>query len=213
VGTTVSMTELLLPDVSEFQPDVTWPEVVAANGGAAIMRAMYGSEHVDAAWYGGARRAAAHEAGVRVLGLYQYLVATQEVAPQAEAFIALVGALRPGEFAVLDLEEGDGDQSERALAWFAAVDAKLTYPGYHGAWLYSGAAFFQEHGLMRIAESSRHTWVADYSETPPPVPHALWQYTDAAPWPGIGTCDGSRYLGDLAALEACVGAGAKAAAA
>jgi lysozyme len=210
---TVSMTELLLPDVSEFQPDVTWAKVVAANGGAAIIRAMYGSEHVDAAWYGGARRAAAHEAGIRVLGLYQYLVAGHEVAPQAEAFIRLVGALRLGEFAVLDLEEGAGDQSERAHAWLSAVDAKLAYPGYHGAWLYSGAAFFQEHGLMGIAQSSRHTWVADYSATPPAVPHTLWQYTDAAAWPGIGTCDGSRFPGDLTALEAAVGGSAKAAAA
>jgi GH25 family lysozyme M1 (1,4-beta-N-acetylmuramidase) len=209
----VSMTELLLPDVSEYQPDVTWPEVVKVNGGAAIIRALYGAEHVDAAWYGGARRTSAHEAGVRVLGIYQYLVAAQEVAPQAEAFIQLVGTLRPGEFAVLDLEEGNGDQSVRAQAWLEAVDAKLTYPGYHGAWLYSGAAFFEEHGLMGIANSTRHTWVADYSATPPSVPHTLWQYTDAAPWAGIGTCDGSRFMGDLAALEVAVGGAAQSAAA
>jgi hypothetical protein len=168
------------------------------------MRAMYGSDHVDAAWYGGARRQAAHEAGVRVLGLYQYLVAAQPVAPQAAAFVATVGHLQPGEFAVLDLEEGDGDQSERAQAWFDSVDAHLTYPGYRGAWLYSDEAFFQERGLMAIAESSRHTWVACYAPTPPAVPHTLWQYTDATPWAGIGQCDSSRFAGTLEQLEQAV---------
>ncbi len=204
-ATVLRVTELILPDVSEYQPNVDWADVVKANGGAAIIRAMYGSQHVDAAWYGGARRTSAHQAGVKVLGIYQYLVAAQPVAPQAEAFISLVGKLQPGEFAVLDLEEGTGDQSERAKAWFAAVDAKLTYPGYRGGWLYSDAAFFEEHNLMGIADSSRHTWVAAYSSTPPSVPHTLWQYADNAPWTGIGTCDSSRFNGTLQELQAAIG--------
>ena len=107
---------------------------------------------------------------------------------------------------VLDLEEGDGDQSARAQAWLHAVDAGLTYPGYRGAWLYSDQAFFQEHGLMGIADSSRHTWVAAYGATPPSVPHTLWQYSDAVAWKGIGTCDSSRFAGTLGELEALVGA-------
>ena len=199
------MPELILPDVSEFQPNVQWPEVKAANGGAAIMRAMYGSGHVDKAWYGGARRHAAHEAGIHALGLYQYLVAAEPVEPQAQAFISLVGQLKPGEFAILDLEEGTGDQSARANAWLHAVDAHLTYPGYRGAWLYSGAAFFEEHGLMPIANSSRHTWVADYATTPPAVPHTLWQYSDAVAWKGIGTCDSSKFNGSLQDFEKAIG--------
>jgi GH25 family lysozyme M1 (1,4-beta-N-acetylmuramidase) len=183
---------------------VQWSDVVAANGGAAIIRANYGADHVDAAWYGGARRQSAHEAGVTALGMYQYLVAAQPVAPQAAAFVATVGHLAPGEFAVLDLEEGAGDQSERAKAWFDAVDAHLTYPGYHGAWLYSDEAFFQEHNLMAIAESSRHTWVASYGATPPTVPYTLWQYSDSVAWNGIGSCDSSRYAGTLAELTQAI---------
>src|SRR3954470_15028893 len=104
------MNPLNLPDVSEFQPDVNWADVVAHNGGAAIIRAMYGTGHVDAAWYGGARRADAHKAGVKALGIYQYLVAGEDAGAQAEAFVKLLGKLEPGEFAVLDLEEGGGSQ-------------------------------------------------------------------------------------------------------
>jgi GH25 family lysozyme M1 (1,4-beta-N-acetylmuramidase) len=193
-----------LPDVSEFQPNVTWADVAAHNGGAAIMRAMYGADHVDRAWYGGARRADAHKAGVHVLGLYQYLVAAQDPVAQAEAFVKLVGKLEPGEFAVLDLEEGAGNQLERAKAWLSHVDAKLTYPGYKGAWLYSGASFFESAGLMPIADSHRHTWVADYASSAPAVPHTLWQNSDGVEWPGIGKCDNSVFGGDVKALRAAV---------
>jgi GH25 family lysozyme M1 (1,4-beta-N-acetylmuramidase) len=56
---------LHLPDVSEFQPNVDWGQVVQDTGGAAIIRAMCGTSHVDRAWYNGARRADAHEKGMR----------------------------------------------------------------------------------------------------------------------------------------------------
>jgi GH25 family lysozyme M1 (1,4-beta-N-acetylmuramidase) len=202
----VRVPELLLPDVSEFQPDVAWKEVAAANGGAAIIRALYGSARVDEAWAAGAREKA-HAGGVHVLGIYQYLVGSEPVAPQAARFIEVVGRLEPGEFAVLDLEEGVGDQAERAKVWFETVDAKLTYPGYHGAWLYSGASFLTSAGLLPIAESPRHTWVADYSASPPSVPHTLWQYSDAAPWKGIGHCDSSKFDGTLQELREKIASG------
>jgi GH25 family lysozyme M1 (1,4-beta-N-acetylmuramidase) len=192
------MNPLNLPDVSEFQPDVTWPEIVAHNGGAAIIRALYGTGHLDAAWYGGARRLDAHKAGVKALGIYQYLVATEDALAQAEEFVKVVGKLEPGEFAVLDLEEGGGSQLARAEEWLKYVDEHLTYPGSKGAWLYSSNSFFGSAGLMPIADSSRHTWVADYGARPT-VPHTLWQNSQATQWPGIPkACDNSVFDGDLA---------------
>ncbi|MDQ3739599.1 MAG: glycoside hydrolase family 25 protein [Actinomycetota bacterium] len=200
------MNPLNLPDVSEFQPNVDWKAVAAHNGGAAIIRALYGTSHVDKAWYGGARRKEAHQDGIKVLGIYQYLVAGQDAVAQANAFVQLVGHLAPGEFAVLDLEEGSGSQLARAEAWLQHVDAHLTYPGYKGAWLYSGASFFQSAGLMPIANSKRHTWVAAYGQShPPSVPHTLWQNSSGVQWPGIGKCDNSIYMGDLHGLRAAIG--------
>lgn len=189
--------------MSEFQPNVNWAKVVQKNGGAAIIRALYGANHVDHAWFNGGRRADARAKGVHALGIYQYLVKDQDPVQQAEKFVSLIGSLHPGEFAIVDLEEGDGDQSARAHAWLSHVDAKLTYPGYKGAWLYSGEAFFKEHGLMPIANSSRHTWVAAYRDAPlPDVPHTLWQHSDKEAWPGIGNCDCSTFNGDLPGLLA-----------
>jgi GH25 family lysozyme M1 (1,4-beta-N-acetylmuramidase) len=194
---------LHLPDVSEFQANVDWAKVSQKNGGAAVIRALYGTSHVDHAWYNGARRKDARTKGIRALGIYQYLVKNQDAVAQADAFVKLVGTLEPGEFAVLDLEEGDGDQSARAQAWLDRVDAKLSYPGYAGAWLYSGQSFFKDHGLMPIANSARHTWVASYSQSQPKdVPHTLWQHTDRESWPGVGSCDCSIFNGDLDGLLA-----------
>lgn len=208
------MPQLHLPDVSEFQPNVDWAAVARRNGGAAVIRALYGQNRVDHAWYGGARRADARKRGIKVLGIYQYLVAGQDALAQARAFVQLVGRLEPGEFAVVDVEEGRGSQLARAGAWLDYVDQHLTYPGYRGAWLYAGSAFFTDHGLMPIAQSRRHTWVASYGTTEPShVPHSLWQHTDREAWPGIGHCDCSVYNGDLDSLMRTVCDGASAGAA
>lgn len=198
------MNPLHLPDVSEFQPNVDWAAVAQRNGGAAVIRALYGSGHVDKAWYGGARRTDAHSKGIKLLGIYQYVTASEDAAAQAHALVNLLGRLEPHEFVVIDLEEGTGNQAGRAQQWLSVADQHLTYPGYRGAWLYSGASFFQEHGLMGIAQSTRHTWVAAYQSAPPPVPHTLWQHTDSEPWPGIGSCDCSIYNGTLQQLAVAI---------
>jgi GH25 family lysozyme M1 (1,4-beta-N-acetylmuramidase) len=208
------MAELHLPDVSEFQPNVDWPAVAKHNGGAAIIRALYGAEHVDKVWAAG-RRHAAHKAGIGVLGIYQYLRADEDPVAQARAFVGQVGKLERGEFAVLDLEEGAGGQSHRAKAWLDYVDEHLTYGGYHRAWLYSGDAFLRSQLTPFVGpqDHSRRIWVADYGAKPD-VRHDLWQHTDgthAVPndwhqhgWPGIGRCDCSVFAGTLQEFRAKV---------
>jgi GH25 family lysozyme M1 (1,4-beta-N-acetylmuramidase) len=198
------MPDTHLPDVSEFQPNVTWPQVVAHNGGAGIVRAHNGYR-TDNCWYGGARRTAAEQAGCRVLGFYAYLPKEIDPVTSARALASVVGSLKPGQFAILDLEEGTGDQDPRAVAWLNECDRLLTYPGYHGAWLYSGDNFYHVDNLMPIANSNRHTWVAAYGQGEPnDVPHTLWQHSSSEAWPGIGACDCSIFHGDVAALEAKV---------
>jgi len=206
------MPELHLPDVSEFQPSVDWGKVVEKNGGAAIIRALYGSSHVDKMWTAG-RRESAHEHGVKVLGIYHYLTKDEDPLVQAEAFVRTVGTLRRSEFAVLDLEEGAGDQSARAKHWLDYVDAHLTYLGYRRAWLYSSDAFLGGQLHEFLTKSHRSIWAADYGARPN-ARHVLWQHTDgthAVPpdwhrqgWPGIGHCDCSVFDGTLTEFKALV---------
>lgn len=208
---------LLLPDVSEFQspaegsaPD--WAGIKARNGGAAIIRVGYGNAHLDGMLV--SNRAKIKSLKFGFTGLYQYLRAGQDVRSQARAFIKWIGpALNPGEIPILDLEEGNGDQSGRASQWFGIIDTAygLTCrPLPERSWLYSGENFAETHGLAPIFASARRTWVAAYRDTEPALGHTLWQCTNGKAgahrtnWPGCGFCDTSVYHGTLAQLAAVV---------
>jgi len=196
---------LLLPDVSEFQPHTDMHGIKAANGGAAIIRACYGTSHPDAVF--AKLRAAA--SGFSFLGIYMYLTAAQDAATQAHAFVRLVGHLAPHEVPILDLEEGMGNQAARAAAWLGVVDEAFgltPLPLGKRSWVYSGEAFAQGHGLGPLFASARHTWVAAYRGTEPVIGHTLWQSTNGlvgshvTSWPGAGHCDTNVYHGTLAQL-------------
>jgi Glycosyl hydrolases family 25 len=205
------MTTLLLPDLSEFQPDADMAAIKRLNGGAAIVRACYGASHPDKVF--AKHRAAAAAAGFSFLGLYQFARADQDIRDQAMAFCAIVGKLGPHEVPILDLELGTGPQLTRATEWFYVVDQAfglLSLPLDKRSWLYSGVSYEASHNLGGIFASARHTWVAAYGPTEPTVGHTLWQCTNGTAgvhitdWPGAGKCDTSLYHGTLADLAALI---------
>jgi hypothetical protein len=194
---------VLLPDLSEFQPHADMAAIKAKNGGAAIIRACYGTSHPDHAF----RTLRSHAAGFSFLGIYMYVVAGQGIPAQASAFCDIVGTLGPHEFPVMDLEEGDGDQSVRAAEWLTLVGLKLR----KRPWLYSGLNYAETHGLAPIFNGPEiHTWVAAYGNAEPGLGHTLWQSTNGqtgahrTDWPGAGFCDTSVYHGTLAELSALI---------
>jgi hypothetical protein len=182
---------VLLADVSEFQPNIV--DAVYLNWSKAIIiRAAYGDAHDDKAWFGGQRRDFLHAGGVRFLGIYQYIVASQDPVQQAGALSALVGSLRPGERIIGDLEEGTGDQSGRWLAWSSEIKKLLGQM----PWNYSGLNFAAAHGIAPV------DWVAAYQAPEPTVAHKLWQFTDAFTIPGVGSADCSVFHGTIEQLAA-----------
>ena len=185
-----SSPSVYLADVSEFQPDLVDARYLAWSK-AIVIRAMYGDQHDDGAWYGGQRRALLHQGGARFVGLYQYLVAGQDAAAQARAFVSLVGKLQPGELPICDLEEGSGNQWARWQTWKTIVADGLGIT----PWLYSGLYFASAHGLLP-------EWVAAYGQAEPAVPHLMWQFTAGFNVPGIGTCDCSVFHGTIDQLAA-----------
>jgi len=192
-----STRSILLADVSGFQPDVDDP-VYLAWSKAVIIRAMYGEDMDDGAWYGGARRGDLHAGGAVFLGIYQFLVPGQDPAGQARALASLLGPLRPGELPIADLETGDGDQAAVWEAWRAEILAaypQLARTPAGGPWLYSGLDFAE-------AKRLQPQWVAAYQQDEPAFPHQMWQFTASYPVPGIGSCDCSAYHGSSAELAA-----------
>lgn len=196
-----------VPDLSEWQSGpVDFSAVKAYNGGAVIIRVAYGAYHPDN--YFSVRRAQAHAAGMRVLGLYAYLVASQDAATQARAWLQLVGHLLPGEFFALDVEEGSGNQLARVTGVLDMLRAGL------GAepWLYTGPYFALQTGLTPLM-NTQTGWLADYIDSEPSDPaHVLWQHTNGTladiscqPIPGIGVpCDCSIFNGTIDQLAALV---------
>jgi len=202
---------LLLPDISEFQANADLKGIKAMNGGAVIIRAAYGTGHPDSAFT--RHRAAAAALGYPFTGIYQYLRAGQDAAAQARVFCRLIGNLGRHEVPILDLEEGDGNQSARAAAWSGVVDQAFglaRLPLNKRSWLYSGEWFAENAGLAGIFASARHTWAAAYGSTEPALGHTLWQCTNGkvgvhiTSWPGAGRCDTSLYHGTLAQLAALI---------
>jgi GH25 family lysozyme M1 (1,4-beta-N-acetylmuramidase) len=198
-----------LPDISEFQGFVAHQALVdgcRAEYGAAIViaRVCYGAGHVDD--QADRNIDGLRAAGVDALGLYAYLVAGQDPVVQADTFCRVIqahGGLRRNEFIVCDDEEGSGDQSGRVDAFLERANAVLQASASQDMW-YSGLYFALAHHL----EAARgHRWIASYGTAEPiAVSHDLWQYADAASFPGVsGPCDASVFHGSLADFLAIIG--------
>lgn len=186
---------VLMADVSEFEPDITDP-VYLQWSKAIIIRAAYGTSHEDHAWYGGQRRQLLHDGGARFLGIYQYLVAGQSGAAQADALHNIVGSLQPGEVIIADYEEGN---HKMLSDWFGEM-IRLGFP-HKQTWAYSYPFF----GLANSAFPCE--WVASYSNVEPTAfplaPHVLWQFTAGYKVPGVpGWTDASVYHGSIDQLAA-----------
>lgn len=178
---------ITLADVSEFQSNVDAPAYLKSGHTCIIARAHNGWRP-DKFWP--TRRDYLRHFPFDAIGWYQYLVAGKDSAQQAHDFIAAVGDLRANEFVILDHEEGGGDQTGRAQAWFAVVDPHYGKPST----LYSGE-YFGKDQLGGWDHWRRPRWMAAYQGQEPSLPHELWQNTDKGVFPGIGTCDGNIYHG------------------
>lgn len=202
-GTLTRVTTLLVPDISEWQGQVDWPALVAAQYPAAIIR-VYNGTRADYEY--SRNREQAHTAGIRALGLYAYLDAGRPVIEQAAAFCGLVGHLEPGEWPIVDCETGS-DAEQRVHDWVAYVAHTL---GWGDVWQYSGESFYRDQNLGADGVPASRTWLAAYGPTAPSEAHELWQYTDHRTVTGIsGPVDCSEFAGDITALLAAVGWPAK----
>lgn len=182
----------LLADVSEFQQDIA-DAVYLQWSKAIVIRAAYGDQHDDHAWYGGQRRDLLHQLGARFVGIYQYLVSGQDGAAQADALRRLVGAIRPGEVLIADFEEG---QHAMLTAWYDRMLSEYGPWIRPYLWTYTGLFFGEAQGVMPVE------WVAAYGQSEPAGTHKLWQFTSSFPVPGIGSADCSVFHGTIDELAA-----------
>jgi GH25 family lysozyme M1 (1,4-beta-N-acetylmuramidase) len=187
-------------DISHYQKTADFALARQSGIAAAILKASEGAVAVDPAFAGRAAEAAA--AGL-LIGAYHFLDGSDPVA-QAGHFLATVGAALPQALLALDLERNPGGASATADAAASAADHIRARTGrwplvYAGRW-----SLRAPHPVLAQCP----LWLPEYGAAPVCPPGwdewRLWQYTDgrtgAAPVPGIGRCDRSRFAGARADL-------------
>lgn len=204
-------TILIIADTNEFHPlldgrkyrDSHEPD--GTNHPVVILRATYSNSHPDNAY--GTSIAEARDAKLLV-GHYGYMAGGVDAASQGHFFGSIVkahGGLKPGDTIWCDDEEGAGDQVARVKAFLNAARGVLhNDPAVEG--VYSGAAFYNAHGLGSLPGGVLR-WIAAYDQ---PDPHIagedLWQFTDKRVIPGVsGACDASIFKGTVDDIMKLVG--------
>ena len=194
------MTNLLLADISSWQPAVLDWQAYAAWSSQVILRASQGvgvpDTHFDAYWIG------ATGAGIDRIGVYHYAYPGLHPGPagavqEAAYFLSVVGTrLRSNDFYMLDFEEAAGT-ADWALAFvqhiqqqtgrLARIYASLSYVGGH-----------LQDAQLATYPLILADWTRDPNSRPSaPSPWSSYEYlqfTDALSTP-IGVVDGNVYLG------------------
>lgn len=203
------MSDIYIPDVSEFQNSIDHLSLASSlrslyGAAIGICRINYGTVKVDA--QADANIDGFRNAGFDAIGPYCYLISTDDPVEAAGVFARVLiahGGLRANEFVIVDDEEGSGDQSWRANAFLAEVDARL-HAARSQDWWYSGVNFALAHNMSSVIG---HAWVAAYGVPEPAMAHDLWQFTNAMNFAGIsGPCDASIYHGALSEFLTLIGA-------
>lgn len=178
-------------DVSKWQGEIGWPEVVASTGitwaAARTWDRQANPPGVDVQFP--ANRAGMAATGLRHRLLYYWLEPGRVDEGVAE-FFAAVGVLTPGEGVMLDAEQ-EGITEDECLRWCEAVEARTGLPvavytgGYtaggeiwHSARLFNGqrarvfAAYCDEAAAREVHADG--------------IPWHAWQWSCEGQVPGIG---------------------------
>jgi len=200
------------PDVSHYQGNINWASVAGSHVGFAICKATEGTTFVDASFK--ANWAGIESHGIRVRGAYHFGHPELSAVTQAAHFVSTVGALKAGDFLVLDIEANANKlPAATVVTWIRTfledVVTRSKLP-VHRVWVYTGAWWWEPNTAGSAVAAAHPLWVSGYT-TAPPMPRGwshwtMWQYTDKASIPGVsGGCDASYFNTTQAALNALVG--------
>ena len=199
-------------DVSGWQGQVDWGAVQRSGRQFAFAKATEGTTFVDRTFT--ANRIAMGSAGLVLRGFYHFARPDRNsAAAEANHFLQTVGALAPGEVAVLDLEVAPGPGiGDWAAEWLARVHqgtGRLPM-------LYSYQSYLYEIPTSRLTQYP--LWVASWGSDNGLVPATqpktdrwsrwtFWQYTSKARVPGVSTLvDDNIFAGTPAELASYGGA-------
>ncbi|MHB8450215.1 MAG: GH25 family lysozyme [Mycobacteriales bacterium] len=200
------------PDVASYQHPggmgIDWAAVAASGQRFAIIKATEGTYYTNpyfASDWAGAGAAHLDRAGYHFA---EPSLPPSSAAAQAVYFIHVLGTTRElGDFPpILDLEVTGGLSPPQLIAWTQTFLTTVSDLTGRVPVIYTDPSFWEEAMGDTTAFASYPLWIADYGPGSPPEPGGwsswtLWQYTDNASVPGIGTAaDRSWFCCDAAAL-------------
>ena len=192
-------------DVSKWNKEVDWSQVVGQGYTFAIVRATQGKKVRDPLykthWKG------AQAAGM-VCGSYHFFVTTRSGKQQARRFMRRAKKWEPGTVPpVLDVERMDGGSSEEMREeisqWMAMVEKRWKVRPI----IYSNENFYKEH-LQGFFEEYP-VWIARFRKAGPETKDwTLWQYTDKGELKGVeGPIDLNVFYGNPVEFESLINTG------
>ena len=197
-------------DISRFQQAIDWTAVASSGIQYCYIKATEGVAHQDAAFAGHWRDASA--AGLP-RGAYHFFRPSDPVTKQADFFMTVAGARRPGDLPpVLDLEAPDlwssiphTERAAMADEWLNLVAKGMGATPV----VYLSPAFATDVLKNSPLLASYPVWLAEYRAAPAPnVPKpwtswTFWQYTNRGKAAGIaGFVDCNWFNGTLEQLSA-----------
>lgn len=187
--------DLVVVDISHYQPEPDWQALKGAGIVGVILKATEGTSYVDPTfdW----RWTAAEDAGLAVSS-YHFLH-HGSIQDQMEHYLNVVQP-GEGERLVIDFEDQACDvadlQQAIELLWESDEGYELT--------VYGGSSFLKDcvKGCNDVLRQTS-LWIAHYTSAAQPSwptetwpTWSLWQYTDSARVAGIdGPVDGNRFNG------------------
>ncbi len=191
-------------DVSATQGTIDWAQV-AATKSFALVRATVGASAVDA-------RFAANWAGARgaglVRGAYHVFAPADDADAQADAFLAAIGTIEPGDLhPAVEVETMDALSASSAEIGLARFFARVEQAAGPPLVVRTDPAFWSGSMGGSTAFGAEPLWIVHPDVTCPDVPPAwatwtLWQWTRSGTSPGIsGAVDLDRFNGGLAELD------------
>ena len=199
-------------DISEHQGAVNW-DLIKRDVAFAVIRAGYGGGGVDKQFK--RNQAEARKRGIP-LGYYFFAYPGRSGgAKQANDFADIVGALQPGEFVALDIEDEakyGRHLNASDVAW--SVEFLNTAKKRFGIkpMVYMDGGVKSRFNWQPVVDGDFGLWIANWGpnngqipgNAPSPKPWpiiALWQYTSKANLGGISPADANVFFGSVAQLQ------------
>lgn len=183
-------------DVSNHQGTVNWDQVKASGRIGAICKTTEGVSYTDPTFHSNFNALASRN---MIRGAYHFARPDNHTAvAEANYFLSTLGAFRPDDILVLDIEVGTGSLSVWALQWLQVIQQKTGIT----PWIYSYGPFFSAH-LTDPKLAAYPLWLAAYQSTQPSVHKPwtsmkAWQHSSSIQVPGVsGNCDESYLLSPL----------------